>query len=244
MYLVNHHLPNASLLLTRAEKLAMWFIETASSIDFADDKWEVLYVVKQGTESSPACLAGYCTLYTFHNPIKGSKMRVCQVLVPPPYQGKGLGREMLLQVYRTASARDFVIEVTVEDPAPAFQRLRDSVDVMWWHQTSARGVSSKLIPAQVEFVKFCAEFQQLLPAPATSGVKRSLEGLSPPPAVSQGGGPDMKNFRLRVKKHLLSLNGDLRGLSKADMQRELTALYGDMEGRFRAVCRKKWVWGC
>jgi GNAT superfamily N-acetyltransferase len=54
-------------------------------------------------------------------------MRVCQALILPPYQGRGLGRQMLLQVYRVAAERDSVVEVAVEDPAPGFQRQRDAV---------------------------------------------------------------------------------------------------------------------
>jgi GNAT superfamily N-acetyltransferase len=75
--------------------------------------------------------AGYMTLFTFHNPFLGSKIRVCQVLVLPHMQGRGLGREMLLAVYRLAQSRENVTEVTVEDPCPAFERLRDAVDCEW-----------------------------------------------------------------------------------------------------------------
>lgn len=75
--------------------------------------------------------AGYITLFTFHNPFLGSKIRVCQVLVLPHMQGQGLGREMLLAVYRLAQSRENVTEVTVEDPCPAFERLRDAVDCEW-----------------------------------------------------------------------------------------------------------------
>jgi hypothetical protein len=38
---------------------------------------------------------------------------------------------MLLAVYRLAQSRSSIVEVTVEDPAPAFERLRDSVDCEW-----------------------------------------------------------------------------------------------------------------
>lgn len=75
--------------------------------------------------------AGYMTLFTFHNPFLGSKIRVCQVLTLPHMQGRGLGREMLLAVYRLAQNRTSVTEVTVEDPCPAFERLRDAVDCEW-----------------------------------------------------------------------------------------------------------------
>jgi hypothetical protein len=71
------------------------------------------------------------TLFTFCNPFLGSKIRVCQALVLPHMQGKGLGRKMLLAVYELAKSRSCITEVTVEDPAPAFERLRDAVDCEW-----------------------------------------------------------------------------------------------------------------
>jgi ribosomal protein S18 acetylase RimI-like enzyme len=99
------------------------------SVDFADERWEVLYLYNSNTENISNIdnngssssgngsnsiesselmnenmfeegpirnFAGYMTLFTFHNPFLGSKMRVCQVLVLPHMQGRGLGREMLL----------------------------------------------------------------------------------------------------------------------------------------------------
>ena len=75
--------------------------------------------------------AGYMTLFSFLNPIAGCKERVCQAMVLPPFQGRGLGRRMLLFVYRLCGANPEVAEVTVEDPCPSFQLLRDRVDLEW-----------------------------------------------------------------------------------------------------------------
>lgn len=144
----------ASDLLHRAEKIAMWFIETADSVDFSDDRWEAifLYSVRTPTvttldgkqqpgqqqqvdsSTSPSCaktrsFVGYMTLFSFRNPFRGTKLRVCQALVLPHMQAGGLGREMLLCVYKhLVMGREEVSELTVEDPAPGFQRMRDSVD--------------------------------------------------------------------------------------------------------------------
>ncbi|CAE7489460.1 HAT1, partial [Symbiodinium microadriaticum] len=172
-------------------------------------------------------------------------MRVCQALVLPPYQGRGLGRELLQQVYRLAADREFVVEVTVEDPAPAFQCLRDAVDVEWMMRlqaTSKQGTnSSKLTPAQLEFVKQCADYRRLCrldSIPAICGTKRPCDDsilvncpapLSGPKHKGGKFSTEMKSFRLRVKKHLLVLHGDLRGLGRTDMQNELAVLYSEME---------------
>lgn len=138
MFLASATDHGASELLSRAEKIAMWYIETADSIDFADERWEVLNLYSTRSETidgkiMPAVhsFAGYVTLFTFCNPFLGSKIRVCQALVLPHMQSKGLGRKMLLAVYELAKSRSCITEVTVEDPAPAFERLRDAVDCEW-----------------------------------------------------------------------------------------------------------------
>lgn len=150
LYLANHRdVPGCWDTLRRAEKVAMWHIETADAVEFSDKHWEVLNLYRcrprpSGSGSGSAgtgedgaavdtyhSLAGYLTLYTFLNPFKGAKVRVCQALVLPHEQKKGLGREMLLAVYRLAADRSDVAEVTVEDPCPGFQAMRDTVDCEW-----------------------------------------------------------------------------------------------------------------
>ena len=149
MYLATAKDAGASELLVRAESLAMWYIETADSVDFSDDRWEVLFLYfKAGntanagnsgadedsahSNSQTSCsrsFAGYMTLFSFRNPFLGTKVRVCQALVLPHQQSRGLGRELLRCAYKqVVLQRPEVSELTVEDPAPGFQRLRDAVD--------------------------------------------------------------------------------------------------------------------
>jgi hypothetical protein len=138
LYLANSDHHGAAKLLARAEKVSMWFIETADAVDFEGDKrWEVLFLFKR-IKKNLLSLCGYFTLFTFRNPLAGCKMRVCQCLILPYLQGKGIGRKLLLAAYKLAEKRHEVSEVTVEDPAPAFQRLRDAVDFEW-HQAHSRG---------------------------------------------------------------------------------------------------------
>ena len=77
--------------------------------------------------------AGYMTLYHFINPVKARPkcLRVCQVLVLPPFQRQGLGAMLFEEAScgsRFGAALD-VLEVTVESPCPGFVRLRDAVDL-------------------------------------------------------------------------------------------------------------------
>ena len=185
----------ATELLQRAEKLAIWFIETADSVDFADDRWEVIFLYSLNTTDT-ACVdastvtssplhrefVGYMTLFSFRNPILGTKLRVCQALILPHWQGKGLGRSLLLSVYtHIVQAREEVVELTVEDPAPGFQRLRDAVDfeLLLNHfpailqspvgtcSSPPPGESSiaktlKIVKAQAQFLEECIAFLSIL----------------------------------------------------------------------------------
>ena len=132
-WLASNEDASASALLKRCESVATWLIETADGVDFeGDSRWEVLFCTRPLTRANSCfdanfVLAGYMTLFTFNNPFAGPKIRVCQVVTLPQYQGKGLGRQMLLEVYKLVHSRA-LSEVTVEDPAPGFQRLRDVVD--------------------------------------------------------------------------------------------------------------------
>lgn len=148
-YLSSHKVAGTSALVSNAEKLAVWYIETADGVSFEDDKWEVLLCYKrEGQVNSGAddtssefnysvrnhqySLAGYMTLYSFSNPFAGSKLRICQALVLPSMQRRGLGHQMMICLYRyIAQSRQQVVEITVEDPCEGFSALRDLVDTKW-----------------------------------------------------------------------------------------------------------------
>lgn len=56
--------------------------------------------------------AGFATIYNFWCFPHRKRIRVSQVLVPPPNQGKGVGRALLEAVYHTADERG-ALDVTV-----------------------------------------------------------------------------------------------------------------------------------
>ncbi|XXQ31732.1 histone acetyltransferase [Plasmodiophora brassicae] len=113
---------------------ATCFIENASFIDDSDDKWSLLllYRQRQPSESVNASkfvdICGYVTVYSFYAHPGGERHRLSQIIVFPPYQRQGHGRRLLQAVYDNAIECG-CFEVTVEDPAPAFQRLRDVLDL-------------------------------------------------------------------------------------------------------------------
>jgi hypothetical protein len=262
-------------LLQRAERLAMWYIETASTIDFNDDKWEVLFLMKKDLRTNERSFIGYATLYTFHNPFLGSKLRICQVLILPPFHGRGYGRHILFDIYSIAQSRPEVTEITVEDPAEAFQNLRDLVDVEWFLLHGSQSVTSpkslKLIPSQLYFVQNAIDFHRLSAPSSVNEVKKTLTSTAdetieqenietkkrPYETIRESDESDegeekkreeerqrlMKEFRLRNKRYLLQQNGDLKGLEKSAMQRELGELYDCLEKRYQRVNRKSALWG-
>eukprot|EP01032_Pedospumella_encystans_P021719 gene21719-24627_t len=155
IYLATAKDSGASELLHRAEKVAMWYIETADSVDFSDDRWEALFLyavdktLKGAEQSVTRYFAGYMTLFSFRNPFRGTKLRVCQALVLPHRQGHGLGREMLLCVYKhIVQPRGDICELTVEDPAVGFQRLRDAVDFELFVSFRPDLFASTVVPTQ------------------------------------------------------------------------------------------------
>ena len=135
------------------QPLARWFIETADDVNISDEDggfWTVLYLFRKhedrssddGTSTFRYSLAGYITLFHFHAPFRKPKsgiiVRVCQALILPTYQRAGHGSDLLLSVheyaarylndYASTSTGMDIVEVNVEDPAPGFVALRDSVD--------------------------------------------------------------------------------------------------------------------
>ena len=126
------------------QKLAYYFIETAEDVNVGseDAKWKCLYLFQQHTVDNGTTqqhrysLAGYMTLYHFHSPFRKPKagviVRVCQVLILPPYQRAGHGKALLEAAFSIAAQQQqqepTVVELNCEDPAPSFQQLRTLVD--------------------------------------------------------------------------------------------------------------------
>jgi histone acetyltransferase 1 len=142
----------------QVQPLALFFIETANCVDVADRNngfWKVLYVFEKQTWDSSCtttadtysnqetttttgsnttafryALVGYMTLFYFYSPFRkpspGYIVRICQILILPHHQRVGHGLEMLRSLYQYVD--DGVVEINVEDPSPAFARLRNRMD--------------------------------------------------------------------------------------------------------------------
>ena len=93
-------------------------------------------------EIAPVELVGYITLLAFTSPFRKPKpgiiVRICQAFILPPYHRSGHGAEMLNCIHEYADNTAIeatssgggmeIVEINVEDPAPSFVALRESVD--------------------------------------------------------------------------------------------------------------------
>lgn len=258
--LATHHDNHACDLLSRLEKLAIWFIETASSVDFKDDRWEVLFLYQLDPVTHKQTIAGYLTLYTFHNPVLGSRIRICQALILPHRQKQGLGRELLHTAYRLAHSRAHVTEITVEDPCPGFQALRDQVDfelVVAHFKPSQEATELpaeevickelKITKGQGIFIVECWKFIQFLqsePPPSPTVVVActiSYNQLLKDPVQREqlldylDDSKSFKTFRLQVKRGIVNRDKELMAMSKEDRLEELEELFDERLKRYLAV---------
>ena len=126
----------------KVQSLARWFIESADDIDLTDTsngRWKVVYLFRDHnrTEGNVPLLefVGYATLLAvtspFRKPKPGTIMRICQVVIRPPYHRAGHGSTMLQQIYKYANSAqggEQIVEINVEDPALSFQIMRNAVD--------------------------------------------------------------------------------------------------------------------
>lgn len=115
----------------RMQLFALLFIEGASYIDEEEANWEFLvtFEVTQADNGPQYHFVGYTSLYNFWFYPKWYRLRLSQLVILPPYQSSGHGSELYGQVVRMASDRENVVELTIEDPSEAFDKLRDSNDL-------------------------------------------------------------------------------------------------------------------
>ncbi|OCH85215.1 histone acetyltransferase type B [Obba rivulosa] len=121
----------------RMQLFVLLYIEGASYIQEDEDAWEfaVLYEKRtlkkpDGTSRVTYHFVGYSTLYPFFCFPDRVRLRIAQFLILPPYQQEGHGSALYNALYQHVRRSQHVAELTVEDPAEAFEDLRDRNDLM------------------------------------------------------------------------------------------------------------------
>ncbi|XP_060534183.1 histone acetyltransferase type B catalytic subunit [Cylas formicarius] len=127
---------------SRFETFIVWFIDAASFIDLDDDKWLIYYVyeefehpVSKKTIRSPI---GFCTVYRFFAYPNGIRARISQFFILPSHQRRGIGTKLYQTVVKVLRSMDEVVDVTVEEPTLAFQKIRDLDDCLMVHKELQR----------------------------------------------------------------------------------------------------------
>jgi histone acetyltransferase 1 len=93
----------------KVQLFALWTIETANFISSDDPCWELYLVYVFGLLHShhswerktvngvPAyAFVGFCTVYDFYAFPTGTRKRISQFFIVPPFQRKGHGRKFML----------------------------------------------------------------------------------------------------------------------------------------------------
>lgn len=121
----------AGHLYSRLVPLVLLLIEGSNPIDVTDPSWELYLLIQKKTdqpENTRHLLLGFSAVCRFYHYPDGSRLRLSQILVLPPYQRKGYGSYLVEMLSNVAISED-IYDLTVEEPADYFQHVRTSFDV-------------------------------------------------------------------------------------------------------------------
>ncbi|KAF9533547.1 acyl-CoA N-acyltransferase [Crepidotus variabilis] len=118
----------------RMQLFILLYIEGGSYINADEDTWEfvLLYEKRKRKDDSHAVayhFIGYSSLYPFYYFPENVRMRLSQFVILTPYQRHAHGSELYKAIYNYILKSPNIAELTVEDPAEAFEDLRDKNDL-------------------------------------------------------------------------------------------------------------------
>ncbi|GAB9467411.1 hypothetical protein Gpo141_00004757 [Globisporangium polare] len=263
----------AQKLHAKMQTMALWFIEGADGIDVTDPRWVVYLTYERssapgdGGEKSFTPV-GYVTLFKFINPLgrklasgssdpnptsveQNERHRICQVLIFPTHQRQGHGEHLVQCISQRAVANDKVYELTVEDPVPAFAKLRDLVDVKnCLKQNFFSLPPSASTTSGDEVVPAAALGTASLTARDIRGVQERLKITQKQVQtcyevlklrfVDRSDEEQLKKFRLEVKKRLFRLHAEeLEGMASAERRKAfLEAEYQELDAHYTQLLAK------
>ncbi|XXG48205.1 hypothetical protein AAC387_Pa02g2717 [Persea americana] len=119
-------------LYSRLVPLVLVIIDGGTAIDITDPRWEIYFLVERKSDESGennVKLLGFTTIYRFYHYPDSSRLRISQILVLPPYHGKGHGR-LLLETLNSIAVSEDAYDVTVEEPSDYLQYVRACIDTL------------------------------------------------------------------------------------------------------------------
>ncbi|KAL5697461.1 histone acetyltransferase [Ranunculus cassubicifolius] len=111
--------------------LLLLLVDGSSPIDITDPSWSLYLAVESKKDNNGDIymkLLGAAAVYRFYYYPESSRLRLSQILVLPPYQGKGHGRR-LLEVLNSVAVSENVYDLAVEEPSDPLQSLRTQIDL-------------------------------------------------------------------------------------------------------------------
>ncbi|KAG2157603.1 acyl-CoA N-acyltransferase [Suillus bovinus] len=117
----------------RMQIFILLYIEAGSYISEDDDAWQffVSYEKRKRQNGTKTYhFIGYSSVYRFYCFPEKHRLRLSQFVIVPPYQHQGHGSELYKTIYNYVLLNPLISELTVEDPAEAFEDLRDRNDLM------------------------------------------------------------------------------------------------------------------
>ncbi|KAI5831336.1 histone acetyltransferase type B [Schizophyllum commune Tattone D] len=108
------------------------YIEGGSYINEDEDTWEFVVLCRKRRDDPSVAtyhFVGYSSLYPFYCYPERVRMRLSQFVILPPYQRHAHGSELYSAIYNYVLSQPQIAELTVEDPAEAFEDLRDVNDL-------------------------------------------------------------------------------------------------------------------
>ncbi|KAH9038958.1 acyl-CoA N-acyltransferase [Lactarius pseudohatsudake] len=133
----------------RMQIFILLYIEAGSYINESEDAWEFVVFPsshapfpigadkiryeKRKRRTTPVTesyhFVGYSSLHPFYCFPDKVRLRLSQFVIVPPYQHQGHGSALYNAIYQYVLTQPSVVELTVEDPAEAFEDLRDRNDL-------------------------------------------------------------------------------------------------------------------
>lgn len=139
--------------------LLPFYIEAATPIDTNDPKWSIYIQF-----NSDSLITGLLTAYNYFKFPEGTRVRISQVLILPRYQGNGLGSRLYRSVTESLrSERSECVEICVEDPTDAFERIRGLIDYRECQTRGIfRGIEGEIVNEMTKVLKFTPEHSERL----------------------------------------------------------------------------------